>query len=175
MTLVTVGRVGKPHGIDGSFFVDGGSASAERFALGATLLVDGAAAEIVGSKRAAGGRFVIKLDRDAPRGATLAVRREELPEPGEDTYYVFQLVGLAVEEEGGRPLGVVAEVENLPANDVLGARLGRSAAPRRRVRARGRSGGGPCADRTGLRRRRANLSRPCASTSSPRFRTRSPG
>ena len=116
---MTVGRVGKPHGIDGSFFVDGGSASAERFALGATLLVDGAAAEVVGSKRAAGGRFVIKLDRDAPRGATLSVRREELPEPGEDTYYVFQLVGLAVEEEGGRPLGVVAEVENLPANDVL--------------------------------------------------------
>ena len=117
--LVTVGRVGKPHGIDGSFFVDGGSGSAERFARGATLLVDGAAAEIVGSKRAAGGRFVIKLDRDAPRGATLAVRRDELPDPGEDTYYVFQLVGLAVEEEGGRPLGVVAEVENLPANDVL--------------------------------------------------------
>ena len=25
----------------------------------------------------------------------------------------------AVEEDGGRPLGVVAEVENLPANDVL--------------------------------------------------------
>ena len=130
---MTVGRVGKPHGIDGSFFVDGGSASAERFAQGATLLVDGAVAEIVlskhlriladagivTSKRAAGGRFVIKLDRDASRGATLAVRREELPEPGEDTYYVFQLVGLAVEEDGGRPLGVVAEVENLPANDVL--------------------------------------------------------
>ena len=45
---MTVGRVGKPHGIDGSFFVDGGSASAERFAQGATLLVDGAEAEIVG-------------------------------------------------------------------------------------------------------------------------------
>ena len=32
---------------------------------------------------------------------------------------MFELVGLAVEEDGGRPLGVVAEVENLPANDVL--------------------------------------------------------
>ena len=117
--LVTVGRVGKPHGIDGSFFVDGGSASAARVAQGATLRVDGAEAEVVGAKRAAGGRFVIKLDREAPRGATLSVRRDELPDPGEDTYYVFQLVGLAVEEDGGRPLGVVAEVENLPANDVL--------------------------------------------------------
>ena len=55
--LVTVGRVGKPHGIDGSFFVDGGSASPERFATGATLLVDGAAAEIVGfeARRPAAG------------------------------------------------------------------------------------------------------------------------
>ncbi len=111
--------MGKPHGIDGSFFVDGGSSSAERFAQGATLLVDGAEAKIVGSKRAAGGRFVIKLDREVPRGAMLAVRRDKLPDPGEDTYYVYQLVGLAVEEDGGRSLGVVAEVENLPANDVL--------------------------------------------------------
>jgi 16S rRNA processing protein RimM len=117
--LVLVGRVGKPHGIDGSFFVDGASEAPGRFAKGASLLVDGAAAEVVASKRGAGGRVVIKLDRDVPRGARLAVRREDLPEPDEDAYYVFQLVGLAVEEEGGRPLGTVIEVENGPANDVI--------------------------------------------------------
>jgi 16S rRNA processing protein RimM len=53
------------------------------------------------------------------RGATISVRRDELPEPEEDTYYVFQLVGLAVEEEGGRSLGIVTDVENGPANDAL--------------------------------------------------------
>jgi len=117
--LVVVGRVGKPHGVDGSFFVEGASDAPERFAKGASLLVDGAAAEIVVSKRGAGGRPVIKLDRPVARGAALAVRRDELPDPAEDTYYVFQLVGLAVEEEGGRPLGTVIEVENGPANDTL--------------------------------------------------------
>ena len=117
--LVTVGRVGKPHGIDGSFFVEGGSDSPERFSVGARLLVDGEPAEITGSKRGAGGRFVIKLDRQVPRGATLAVRRDELPEPEEDAYYVFQLVGLAVEEEGGRALGLVTDVQPGPANDAL--------------------------------------------------------
>lgn len=117
--LVVVGRVGRPHGIDGSFFVEGGSDSAERFARGATLLVDGDPAEITGAKRGAGGRFVIKLDRPVPRGATLAVRRDELPDPEPDTYYVFQLVGLTVEEEGGRPLGVVTDVSPAPANDAL--------------------------------------------------------
>jgi 16S rRNA processing protein RimM len=117
--LVTVGRVGRPHGVDGSFFVEEASESPERFAVGASLLVDGEPAEVAVSKRGAGGRIVIKLDRDVPRGATLAVRREELPEPDEDTYYVFQLVGLAVEEEGGRALGIVTDVENGPANDAL--------------------------------------------------------
>jgi 16S rRNA processing protein RimM len=117
--LVVVGRVGKPHGVDGSFFVEGASDAPERFATGATLLVDGSPAEVAVSKRGAGGRPVIKLDRPVARGATLAVRRDELPEPGEDTYYVFQLVGLLVEEEGGRSLGTVIEVENGPANDTL--------------------------------------------------------
>jgi 16S rRNA processing protein RimM len=117
--LVTVGRVGRPHGIDGSFFVEEASEFPERFALDAVLLVDGEPARVTVSKRGAGGRFVIKLDRPVPRGSTLAVRREELPEPEEDAYYVFQLVGLDVEEEGGRTLGVVADVENGPANDAL--------------------------------------------------------
>ena len=119
MSLVPVGRVGRPHGVDGSFFVEGASEAPERFALGATLLVDGEPAEVTVSKRGAGGRVVIKLDREVSRGATLAVRLEDLPEPEEDAYYVFQLVGLAVEEEGGRALGTVTEVENTPANDVL--------------------------------------------------------
>ena len=117
--LVTVGRVGRPHGVDGSFFVEGASDVPERFARGAVLLVDGEPAEIVASKRGAGGRPVIKLERPVSRGATLAVSRDELPEPGEDTYYVFQLVGLAVEEEGGRSLGTVTDVDNGPANDTL--------------------------------------------------------
>ena len=116
---MTVGRVGRPHGVDGSFFVEGASDAPERFARGAVLLVDGKPAEITVSKRGAGGRPVIKLERSVPRGATLAVRREDLPEPDEDAYYVFQLVGLRVEEEGGRALGTVTEVENGPANDTL--------------------------------------------------------
>ena len=62
---------------------------------------------------------MIKLDRPVSRGASLAVPRDELPPPEEDAYYVFQLVGLRVEEEGGRDLGVVADVENMPANDAL--------------------------------------------------------
>ncbi len=117
--LVTVGRVGRPHGVDGSFFVDGASEADERFAVGATLHVEAAPAKVVVSKRGSGGRRVLKLDRVVTRGATLAVPREELPAPDDDTFYVFQLVGLDVVEEGGRALGAVVEVHNGPANDAL--------------------------------------------------------
>jgi 16S rRNA processing protein RimM len=115
---VTVGRVGKPHGLTGAFVVEDASEAEERFALGARLFVQGEPAEIVESKRA-GGRPVIRLDRPVKRGAELEVPRESLPEPEPGSYYVFQLVGLDVEEEGGELLGRVVEVAPGLANDVL--------------------------------------------------------
>ncbi len=119
LDLVPVGRVGRPHGVDGSFFVEDPSEVEGRFARGATLWVDGFEVEIVVSKRGSGGRPVLMLDRSVVRGSTLSVPRETLPEPDEDTFYVFQLVGLTVEEDGGRALGTVVEVHNGPANDSL--------------------------------------------------------
>jgi 16S rRNA processing protein RimM len=116
--LVPVGRVGKPHGLDGSFFVEGASEDEQRFARGTSLRVDGEPAKVVASKRSR-GRPVIKLDRDAPRGAELAVPRDELPPPGEDEFYEFQLVGLEALEDGGRELGRVVAVHPGPANDAL--------------------------------------------------------
>ena len=116
--LINVGRVGKPHGLDGSFFVEHASEDEARFAKGATLHVDGEPAKVVASKRSR-GRPVIRLDRDPPRGAELTVLRDELPQPGEDEYYEFQLLGLTVEEEGGRALGRVTALHPGPANDAL--------------------------------------------------------
>jgi 16S rRNA processing protein RimM len=116
--LVQVGRVGRPHGLGGSFVVEQASGDPARFAAGARVYVDGEEAEVTESKHA-GGRLVVRLDRDATRGAVLSVPRGELPAPGEDEYYVFQLVGLAVEEQGGRDLGRVQDVGPGVANDVL--------------------------------------------------------
>jgi len=82
------------------------------------LYVDGEPAKVVESKRSR-GRPVIRLDREAARGAELAVPRSELPPPEEGEYYAFQLVGLEVEEEGGRALGRVGAVQPGIANDVL--------------------------------------------------------
>ena len=115
---VTVGRVGKSHGLDGSFVVEDASDAPERFVIGAELWVEGTAAKIV-ARRQARGRPVIKLDRRVPRGAALEVPRSSLEPTGADEYYVFQLVGLRVEEEGGDVVGTVTDVLPGVANDVL--------------------------------------------------------
>ncbi len=115
---VRVGRVGRPHGLDGSFFIEHPSETRDRFEVGASLWVAGEAAKVVGARQAR-GRPIVKLDRAVPRGAWLTVPRAALPAPGEDSYYTYQLVGLEVVEEGGRPLGRVQEVAPGVANDVL--------------------------------------------------------
>jgi 16S rRNA processing protein RimM len=69
--------------------------------------------------RTSSGRPVIKVEPAVERGAVLEVERDDLPPVGEDEYYAFELVGLDVVEEGGRPLGKVRAVTPGVANDVL--------------------------------------------------------
>ena len=117
--LVQVGRVGRPHGTDGAFVVEQASQDEGRWAVGAAVIVDGISARITLMRRVGGGRRAIKLDRAVPRGAELWVRFDDLPTPEPDTYYAFQLVGLAVVDDAGTPVGEVAEVLPGSANDNL--------------------------------------------------------
>jgi 16S rRNA processing protein RimM len=116
--LVTVGRVGRPHGLDGSFVVERPGETERLFEPGATLFAAGVPVTVAARKRS-GGRLVIRLEPPAERGAELAVPRSALPDPAPGSYYVFQLHGLDVVEEGGRRLGAVKEVTPGVANDVL--------------------------------------------------------
>ena len=115
---VRVGRVGRPHGLDGSFVVDDASDAPERFAKGAKVYLGREPAVVVAAWKA-GGRTVVCLDRPAARGAPLEVPAAELPAPEDGSYYVFQLAGLEVVEEGGRVVGRVRDVAEGVANDVL--------------------------------------------------------
>jgi 16S rRNA processing protein RimM len=116
--MVEVGRVGKPHGLAGAFFVEQASEEAERFVVGARLFAGADPAVILESK-VSGGRPVVRLDREVKRGTVLAVPRSELPAPPADTFYVADLVGLDVIEVDGARLGRVADVLPGVANDVL--------------------------------------------------------
>jgi 16S rRNA processing protein RimM len=115
---VSIGRVGKPHGLAGAFFVEQASSDPERFAVGASLIAGGSQARVVESKRS-GGRPVIRLDQEVERGTVLEVPRSELPPPAPDSYYVSDLVGLEVVEDGGPVLGRIETVSPGIANDVI--------------------------------------------------------
>jgi 16S rRNA processing protein RimM len=115
---VLVGRVGKSHGLDGSFVVENASETRELFAKGAKLLVGGQEQQVLGSKQAR-GRPVIRFATRPARGTELRVPRAALAATAEDEYYVFQLVGLEVRQQDGAVLGTVADVATGVANDVL--------------------------------------------------------
>ena len=117
--LVLVGRVGRPHGVDGAFVVREASTDDARFAVGAQLVVGGEPAEVVVSRRVGGGGRAIKLDRAVERGAELYVRRASLPALAEGSYYVADLVGLEVYDPNGIRVGAIRNVLPGPANDAI--------------------------------------------------------
>jgi len=116
------GRVGRPHGLDGSFYI-----TQARIALldaGSTLLVGDREEEIV---RRAGtdARPIVRLascttrtQAEALRGKDLLVPAERAPELEEDEWWPEQLEGCAV-HDGEREIGVVRELRALPSCEVL--------------------------------------------------------
>jgi 16S rRNA processing protein RimM len=115
---VPIGKVGRPHGIDGAFFVEQPSDDDRWWKTGARFFAGGAEVEVVAHRRSS-GRPVIKVEPSVDRGTILEVARDQLPPTGEDEYYAFELVGLEVVEESGRALGTVKAVTPGVANDVL--------------------------------------------------------
>jgi 16S rRNA processing protein RimM len=120
--LLHAGRVGRPHGLDGSFHV-----TQPRVALldaGRTLLVDGREEEIV---RRAGtdARPIVRLastttrtEAEALRGADLLVPADQAPTLEEDEWWPEQLEGCVV-YDGEHELGVVRRLLALPSCEVL--------------------------------------------------------
>lgn len=61
-------------------------------------------------------------DRDAAlacKGKHIAVPREQLPEADEDEYYWSDLIGLNVKNQQGEDFGLIAELFETGANDVM--------------------------------------------------------
>src|ERR671924_258750 len=84
--FVTVGRVGKPHGLDGSFVVEDASEEPDRFEPGAVLRAGGEEVRVEDRKRS-GGRLVIRLVRlevEEEGGRRLGVVTDVVPAPAND-------------------------------------------------------------------------------------------
>ena len=123
MSHLSAGRVGRPHGLDGSFHVT--HPRATLLAIGGSVRVGAAVREIV---RRAGtdDRPILRLDGIDDRAAAEAVRGEELlvaradaPVLGEGEYWAEDLEGCAVVTPDGRQLGRVQQLRALPSCEVL--------------------------------------------------------
>lgn len=127
--FIVIGLLRRAHGVRGEIFLQPVSDVPERFqGLEHVLLRYGGGTEEVSveSVRSEGDRVLLKLkgvdDRTAAerlRGAEIGVRKKDVYPVPEGTYYVFDLIGCKVVGKDGRDIGVVDEVWNMPANDVL--------------------------------------------------------
>jgi 16S rRNA processing protein RimM len=122
---VSAGRVGRAHGLDGSFYVT--RARPRLLTLGTAVTVDGAVTEIV---RRAGTdeRPIVRVrgieSREAAelvRGMELRVQRADAPSLGEGEWWAGDLEGCEV-VDGERVVGVVSGLLELPSCEALEVR-----------------------------------------------------
>ena len=126
---VTIGKVLKPRGIQGEAFLLPLTDFPERFQdLDAVWidLSDGARTDLqVEAVRVYGRRLGIKFRGvETPEsvarfsGCYLLVPRDAIHPLPEDTFYIFEVVGLRVETGAGEEVGRVVDVLSFPGNDV---------------------------------------------------------
>lgn len=123
MSLLNAGRVGRPHGLDGSFRVT--RPRGVLLVLGGSLRVGADVREIV---RRAGTeeRPILRLrgidDRagaEALRGQDLMVERADAPALPDGEYWAEDLEGCVVMTASGRELGPVERMRPLPSCEAL--------------------------------------------------------
>jgi 16S rRNA processing protein RimM len=121
--LLNAGRIGRPHGLDGSFHVT--RPRPTLLPLGGVVRIGEDAREIV---RRAGtdDRPILRLEgiddragAEALRGEDLLVARTSAPELDDGEYWAEDLQGCRIVTEDGRELGVVEGLRALPSCEVL--------------------------------------------------------
>ena len=126
---VAIGRVLKPRGLLGEAFLHPLTDFPERFEDLKQALVespDGNRVTLgIDRVRNYGRRMAVKflgIDTSAAvaplRGSQLLVSADEVYRLPEDTFYVFEIVGLKVETEEGLEVGKVIDVISHPGNDL---------------------------------------------------------
>ncbi len=123
---VPAGRVGRAHGLDGSFYVTG--ARPRLLAVGTTVRLDDRTCTVV--RRAGTDEHpIVRLEeiQDRPaaevlRGRELTVELAEAPELEEGEWWAQELVGCEV-LDGERRVGMVIGLMELPSCEALEVRL----------------------------------------------------
>ena len=121
---VVIGLITAPHGVRGTVKVKA-LGSGRHLRKGVKPFVNGERHRILAARETPKG-FLVDLEgitgrEEATllRGAELLLDREELDTPGEGEFYVGDLVGLAVYDTIGTYMGIVYDLFETPAHEVL--------------------------------------------------------
>lgn len=129
---LVAGRVGRPHGLDGSFYVTGPRPRLLRLGVGVT--VGHTVTEVV-RRDGTQDKPLLRLaawstreEVEAVRGSDLVVARQDAPPLGEGEFYAEDVVGCEV-VDGDVPVGTVRRMLAYPSCELLEVdRPGRAAA-----------------------------------------------
>lgn len=124
---IVIGFIGPPHGVRGTLRVRP-AGTGRHLREGVEPFVGGERRRIRNARETGKG-FLVDLDgvdsreaAEALRSEELVLDRSELDRPEEGEFYVEDLVGLAAADESGSALGVVSEVFETPAHEVISIR-----------------------------------------------------
>lgn len=126
MNLVFLGRVGRPHGVAGEFYVDRIALTADELLAVKSVEWRGRGGDVrtfaLRSVRATHDRLLVSFGGIANREAASELTNGEvwgdadkLPDPGPGVAYTFQLVGLSVMDVNGADLGTLVGIETATA------------------------------------------------------------
>jgi len=124
--FLVIGKLRRPHGVHGEMIMELMTDFPERIKPGKTVYVG----EEYRSLKISGVRpyhnaLLIRFEEFLEcesvgllRNQLVYVKTTELPELGEGEYYFHQLIGMAVIDEKGQPVGTLEEILETGANDV---------------------------------------------------------
>jgi 16S rRNA processing protein RimM len=127
MPLILVGQVAGAFGVRGEIRVTAHTADPLSLVAyspllneaGRPVLTLGAGRAVKGAVIARAAEVATREEAEKLRGLRLYIERGALPAPGEDEYYLADLIGLAARGPDGEALGVVRSVANFGAGDLL--------------------------------------------------------
>ena len=135
--LLLMGKVVRPHGIEGALRIKSYAQSEESFLNAGTVFLRSSPGETreyaVASVRPHKNILLIKLEglntleeAETYRGAAILIKRDSLPREGDGEYFWHELIGLEVYLSGGDYVGILKHILPTGSNDIYVVQEGRS-------------------------------------------------
>ncbi|HEX2055374.1 MAG TPA: ribosome maturation factor RimM [Nitrospiraceae bacterium] len=131
--LVTIGKIERPFGVRGEVKVQSLSDVPNRLQEVREVILVSPSGVVLATNvthvRRGGRSYIMGFEAFSTpeqaaqfRGGALKIPRAASPRLSEDQYYEYELVGMAVQDDEGRDLGILEEIWDLPGNPVFAVR-----------------------------------------------------